>query len=94
VNVVRGFYSLARMVENSFCDMAFDAQPRKPRPPSAPKVMRRERSDTVLLESLEASGDAARDVFRIDRRRLVDAGKYEPRSARGACGKGAVSPTY
>jgi len=51
VDVVGGFHGLARMVEHSFCDLDFYTQPRKSRPSGAPKVMRRERSDTVFLES-------------------------------------------
>ena len=61
VHIVRRLDSLAGMVENSLGNIRFDAELGESSSPGAPQVMRREGSDTMLLESVQASGNASRD---------------------------------
>jgi hypothetical protein len=82
VDVVGSLHAFARVVEHSLRNVDFDAQPSESRTSRAPQVVRGEVCDAVFLEPLQASGDAAGDVLRIDWRRLFGARKYLPRAAR------------
>ena len=82
MHIVGGLDSFASMIENSLSNVDLDAQLCEAGSPGATQVMRCEGGDAVLLESFETSGDAARDLLRVRRRRSVSVRQHVFRAGR------------
>jgi hypothetical protein len=83
VYIVGGLDSFAGVVKNTLADICLDAELGEPGAPRAAQVMCGEGGDAMLLEPLEASGDASGDVLRVSRRSLVCVREHVPGSAEG-----------